>query len=266
MGTRRRARGDRTVISGVTALALGTGLWLITHGTETSTPPQPSAAQGFGAGPPGARPAMPAVPAIPPLPASEPLRVTVPSVKIDAPLMKLGLTANGSLDAPPDPTENLAGWYKDGTAPGAKGTALVAGHVDSHSGPAVFYSLGSLKKNTPIEILRKDGRTAIFSVDAVEVYEGKDFPDDKVYGQADRPELRLITCGGGFDADKQEYLGNVVVFAHLTGTRDAATAKPDGTAEPMRHARLFQRAVLPTVSRSAARTADRSGSLARPAW
>ncbi|TJZ51139.1 class F sortase [Streptomyces piniterrae] len=272
MGNRSRDRGESSVIAGVTALALVTGLWLIVHGTETRTPPQPSAAQGFGAGPAVARPAVPQVPAIPPLPASDPVRVTVPSAEIDAPLMGLGLAADGSLDVPPDATRNLAGWYKDGTAPGARGTALVAGHVDSHAGPAVFYNLGSLRKNVPVEILRKDGRTAVFTVDAVEVYEGDNFPDDKVYGQADRPELRLITCGGGYDTDKQEYLGNVVVFAHLTGTRGAAAAKPatpatpTAPAGPTRQAGLFQRAVLPPVSRSAARTAVRSRSLARPAW
>ena len=227
MGTSRRAGGGRTTTAAA-LLALSTGVWLLTDGAASTPPPQPSAAEGFAAGRP--RPA-PSPAAVAPLPPSEPVRVTVPSVRIDAPLMKLGLAANGSLGVPPDKDTNLAGWYADGTVPGALGTALVAGHVDNRAGPAVFYRLGSLRKNDTVRILRKDGRTAVFGIDAVEVYDGRDFPDHKVYGPARRSELRLITCGGGFDKKAQEYLGNVVVFAHLTGSRDPA---PAGRARPAR--------------------------------
>ncbi len=217
MGTSSRAQGDRTVIAIGTLLALGTGIWLVAQGAGTTAPPQPSAAQGFSAASSRAGPS--AGPAARPLPVSEPVRVTVPSIGVDAPLTRLGLAANGSLAAPPEKDTNLAGWYAAGTAPGARGTALIAGHVDNHAGPAVFYRLGSVQKNHTIQIRRADGRTALFTVDAVEVYQGDGFPDDKVYGPAARPELRLITCGGGFDEATQEYLGNVVVFAHLTGSK-----------------------------------------------
>jgi hypothetical protein len=130
--------------------------------------------------------------------------------------MGLGLTPSGSLDVPPADRPGLAGWYEAGTTPGERGTAIVAGHVDNADGPAVFYKLGALRPGDRIEVERRDGRTAVFSVDAVEVYSAKDFPDDKVYGAADRPELRVITCGGGWSRSTG-YQGNVVVFAHLTG-------------------------------------------------
>ena len=65
---------------------------------------------------------------------------------------------------------------------------------------------------------RSDGGTAVFTVDAVEVYRANAFPDAKVYGAAPRPELRVITCGGGY-SKATGYQGNVVVFAHLTGSR-----------------------------------------------
>lgn len=132
--------------------------------------------------------------------------------------MGLGLTPTGSLDVPPAAKENLAGWYEAGTTPGETGTAIVAGHVDNADGPAVFYDLGALKKGSTVEVARRDGGTAVFSVDSVEVYDAKDFPDEKVYGAAHRPELRVITCGGGYSR-ATGYQGNVVVFAHLTGSR-----------------------------------------------
>ncbi|MFJ8542084.1 class F sortase [Streptomyces sp. NPDC093586] len=204
-------RLGNTAITAVTAVALCSGAWLLSGGTETGAPPQPSAAQ---AGSGQAREA-PAAPALPPSP---PDRVRIPAIGVDAPLTGLGLTPAGSLDVPPAEDENLAGWYEAGTTPGETGTAIVAGHVDNTEGPAVFYRLGALKKGAVIEVDRRDGGVAVFTVDAVEVYAATDFPDEKVYGAAGRPELRVITCGGGYSRGTG-YQGNVVVFAHLTGSR-----------------------------------------------
>ncbi|MFE7272965.1 class F sortase [Streptomyces sp. NPDC057623] len=212
----QRSVGD-TVIAAVTVLALCSGAWLLRNGGETHAPPQPSTAQAGEVGRTLADP-HPRHPAAPALPPSPPDRVRIPSLRVDAPVMGLGLTKTGSLDVPPAERENLAGWYEAGTTPGETGTAIVAGHVDNADGPAVFYRLGALKKGSTIEVERRDGGTALFSVDAVEVYDAKDFPDEKVYGAAPRPELRVITCGGGYSRTTG-YQGNVVVFAHLSGSR-----------------------------------------------
>ncbi len=215
-GSTARGRGTRPrrslnlAIAAVSVLALGCGVWLLQQGA--APPPQPSAAQGADGGP-HARDA--GAPAMPPSP---PTRIRIPSIRVDAPLTGLGLTKDGSLEVPPAERRDLAGWYESGTTPGDRGTAIVAGHVDNAEGPSVFYSLGAVKKGQPIEIRRTDGQTAVFTVDAVEVYDSRAFPDDKVYGAAKRPELRVITCGGGY-SKKTGYLGNVVVFAHLTGVR-----------------------------------------------
>ncbi|MEU0113757.1 class F sortase [Streptomyces bobili] len=204
----RRVVGD-TVIATVTAVALCSGAWLL-GGAGTHAPPQPSAAE---AGPSGADPRS--APALPPSP---PDRVRIPSIRVDAPLMGLGLTTSGSLDVPPAARKNLAGWYESGTTPGETGTAIVAGHVDNADGPAVFYDLGAVRRGATIEVDRRDGGVAVFTVDAVEVYDAHAFPDKKVYGAAARAELRVITCGGGYSR-ATGYRGNVVVFAHLTGSR-----------------------------------------------
>ncbi len=201
------------------AVAVCAGLWLVHDGSQDVTPPVPSAAQAFAAGPRAHTDAAAA-----PLPPSTPLRLRIPDVKVDAPLMRLGLGKDGSLEVPPAGERNLAGWYGNGTTPGAKGTAVVAGHVDNAQGPAVFYALGALKKGHRIEVTRQDGRTAVFTIDAIEVYDADAFPDEKVYGARDRAELRVITCGGGF-SKKGGYRGNVVAYAHLIGVRAAPGAQ-----------------------------------------
>jgi hypothetical protein len=209
-------RFSNVAIAAVTVVALCCGAWLLRSGAKTHAPPQPSAAQarsGDGDGHGHADPRS-----APPLPPSPPDRIRIPSIGVNAPLMGLGLTRTGSLDVPPAARKNLAGWYEAGTTPGERGTAIVAGHVDNADGPAVFYGLGALKKGSTVEVDRRDGSLAVFTVDAIEVYDAKDFPDQKVYGAAKRPELRVITCGGGYSRSTG-YQGNVVVFAHLTGSR-----------------------------------------------
>ncbi|WP_399884728.1 class F sortase [Streptomyces sp. BBFR51] len=203
-----------TAIAGVTVVALCCGAWLLLGGAHTEAPPQPSAAQAR-TGQEGRSDRGAAAPALPPSP---PDRIRIPAIGVDAPFAALGLTASGSLDVPPAEKKNLAGWYEAGTTPGETGTAIVAGHVDNAEGPAVFYRLGALKKGSTIEVDRRDGGVAVFTVDAVEVYAADAFPDEKVYGAANRPELRVITCGGAYSRSTG-YQGNVVVFAHLTGSR-----------------------------------------------
>ncbi|MEV0578626.1 class F sortase [Streptomyces sp. RTGN2] len=205
----QKAKGWLLVVA---ALA---GLWLVRNGADTRlTPPAPSSADAFAAGPG----LLSGSPVAEPLRPSAPVRIRIPSIRVDAPMMRLGLGADGSLDVPPAGNTDIVGWYKDGTPPGARGTAIVAGHVDNAQGPSVFYDLGSMKKGSTVEVLRQDGRTAVFSLDAIEVYDSEDFPDQRVYGASEHASLRLITCGGGF-SESTGYEGNVVAYAHLTGVR-----------------------------------------------
>ncbi|WP_329286136.1 class F sortase [Streptomyces sp. NBC_00691] len=152
-----------------------------------------------------------------PLPSSDAARIRIPAIGVDVPLVPLGLDGSGALRPPPATAPTVAGWYADGTAPGALGTAVVAGHLDTPLGPAVFHRLHTLSRGARIEIDRADGRTALFTVDAVEVHPKDRFPDGRVYGNAGRPELRVITCGGDWSGDTG-YRANTVVYATLTGT------------------------------------------------
>ncbi|WP_405920606.1 class F sortase [Streptomyces longwoodensis] len=202
---------------GVIALVLLTGLALIRNGSGEFDvgPPQPApAAAADSRSVPGA--AFGQAPAA--LPFSLVDRIRIPAIRVDAPVMPVGLDADGWVGAPPPEDPNLAGWFTGAVSPGEKGTAVVVGHVDNTQGPAVFYSLGALKKGNRVEVARQDGRTAVFEIYGVEVFAKADFPGDRVYASKGEPELRVITCGGGF-SKQNGYDGNVVVFARLVGVR-----------------------------------------------
>ncbi|MFG2376269.1 class F sortase [Streptomyces sp. NPDC048504] len=169
---------------------------------------------------PVARPVRTASPPRP-LPHSRAITLAIPYLDVDAPVMPLRLDRGHRMSAPPDDDPKRVGWYADGPSPGEQGTAVAVGHLDTMTGPAVFAGLGELKPDHRIEVRRADGRTAVYTVDAVRTYEKAHFPDREVYGARGRPELRLITCGGSYDR-RTGYAGNTVVFAHLLATRERA--------------------------------------------
>ncbi len=146
---------------------------------------------------------------------SRPVSIAIASIGVDSKtLVNLGKQADGSLQVPTD--FGKAGWYVDGPAPGQFGPAVIAGHVDSTNGPGIFYQLGALRPGATVTVGRADGSTARFMVDKVARYPKDRFPTSAVYGDTtQRAELRLITCGGGFDRKTGHYLDNVVAFAHL---------------------------------------------------
>lgn len=211
-------RGPSKAAVAAAVVALVSGVWLMHAGTETHAPPAPNASDALpghhGASGRGTEPRR--VVALPP---SVPQRIRIPSIKVDAPVMRLDLDTKGALQVPPDNNSNMAGWYTGGAAPGANGSAVMAGHVDTLKGPAVFYNLGSLHKGNTIQVTRADHRTAVFTVYGVEVYSKAGFPADRIYTGTESPELRVITCGGGYSKASHSYLGNVVVYARLTATK-----------------------------------------------
>lgn len=199
---------------GVMALVLLTGLALIRNGSGEFDvgPPQPASAAAADRAPAKVEGA----PA--PLTFSPVDRVRIKELRVNAPAIAVGLDAEGWVDAPPPDDPNLAGWFTGAVSPGEKGTAVVVGHVDNQQGPAVFYGLGSLEKGDRVEIVRRDRRTAVFKIYGIEVFEKDNFPGDRVYANGGAPELRVITCGGGF-SEQNGYDGNVVVFARLVQVR-----------------------------------------------
>ncbi len=126
-------------------------------------------------------------------------------------LTGLGVTAGGALQVPSSTA--VAGWYTRSPRPGAIGSAVIAGHIDSRTGPGVFFNLSRLHRGDRVYVRRADGTLALFRVTAVRSYAKKHFPTVAVYGPVPDAELRLITCGGAFDSALRSYLSNVVVYA-----------------------------------------------------
>nr|WP_228123627.1 class F sortase [Streptomyces olivaceus] len=163
-----------------------------------------------------APPASPASPAGRALPRAKPERLLIPEISVDAPFTDLAIGKNGQLKPPPAADTNLVGWYAGGVSPGEKGTSIIAGHVDTKTSAAVFARLDRLNEGDVFRVERADGRTASFTVDSLETFEKDAFPSERVYGDVDRPEVRLITCAGDYDHKVKDYTDNLVVFAHLT--------------------------------------------------
>jgi hypothetical protein len=153
--------------------------------------------------------------AAPDAPALRATGVHLPTLGVDSSLVDLDVGADGVLVPPVDPA--VAGWYRRGAAPGEQGPAVIAGHVDSHAGPAVFYRLDELAPGDPVEVDRSDGRAFAYRVVAVESHPKTAFPTALVYGPTPGAVLRLITCGGEFDPQSRHYRDNVVVTAVATG-------------------------------------------------
>lgn len=142
-----------------------------------------------------------------------PVRVHLPSIDVTSELQRLGRNADGTIEVPDDWQQ--AGWYRGGPKPGQGGPAVILGHVDSKTGPAVFYRLRELDPGDEVRIDRADGTTATFVVERSERHAKTRFPTHEVYLPTLRPTLRLVTCGGPFDSAVGHYRDNVVVFATL---------------------------------------------------
>ena len=144
---------------------------------------------------------------------SDPVGLSIPRIGVRADnIVDLGLADDGTIEVPQD--ASAPGWFTPGPSPGQLGPAVIAGHVDSTTGPAVFYRLGELRPGDRVQVARADGSTADFRVDKVETYEKKAFPTRAVYGTTRHAELRLITCSGEYDS-QTGYLRNTVAYAHL---------------------------------------------------
>ncbi|MET8230776.1 class F sortase [Micromonospora sp. NPDC005298] len=149
------------------------------------------------------------------LSASRPVRLTVPAIKVAAPVAPVGQARDGSIAVPPLERHNETGWYDRGPTPGESGPAVIVGHVDTKSGPSVFYDLGKLKPGDLIEVARADRSTVVFTVDTVEHFPKDRLPAERIYGHDGPPGLRLITCGGQFIGGRTGYADNVIAFASL---------------------------------------------------
>jgi sortase (surface protein transpeptidase) len=189
----------------------GAGLLLTRHGSPARHP----APAGVGAMPAPTGPIVAPPESAEPRPVARPVSLSIPLIGVRTRLITLDLTRNGSLQVPA--TTSVAGWFTGGPRPGAIGSAVIAGHIDSYRGPGVFFRLDELRRGNRIYVRRSDRTTVMFRVTAVHRYLKDHFPTRTVYGATPDAELRLITCGGAFDSATGHYLSNIVVYATEAG-------------------------------------------------
>ncbi|MBD8504978.1 class F sortase [Hoyosella sp. G463] len=142
-----------------------------------------------------------------------PARITIPALGIDAPLSYTGLNPDNTLAVP---EFGDISWYDEGATPGNPGPAGILGHVDSRSGPDVFYRLHELRPGDTVTITTTGGEQLVFTITGIEQHAKALFPTEEVWLPTPEPELRLITCGGEFDQGADSYRDNIIAFAELT--------------------------------------------------
>lgn len=139
-----------------------------------------------------------------------PVRVVIPAIGVDAPIVPVGLDAGGAMQTP---EFGSAGWYEPGPKPGEAGPAVVVAHVDAKAnGPDVFFRLRELRPGDQVTI-RYPSQTRTFTVTVTEQAAKTALPTGKIWTETTNPVLRLITCGGAFDRRAGSYLDNIIVYA-----------------------------------------------------
>ena len=198
------------------AIAFAAGLVVIVGGTagllltRHSTPVLRPVASGAVALPAPTGPIV-AAPQSAQAPVASPVSLTIPLIGVKTQVITLGLARGGAMQVPS--STMVAGWYTGSPRPGAVGSAIIVGHIDSETRPGVFYRLSDLRSGDDVFVKRADGSTAEFRVTSTQTYLKDHFPTQTVYGPTPDAQLRLITCGGAFDPATHHYLSNIVVYA-----------------------------------------------------
>jgi sortase (surface protein transpeptidase) len=165
--------------------------------------------------PKAAAPVPSSIPVTKPFKGLRPTSVKIPKIGAESSLLAVAVKTDGTISVPSVHTPMQAAWYKLSPVPGDVGPAIVLGHVDGDKKPGIFYKLKDLAPGDEVDVDRSDGRKLKFVVDRVTQVPKDTFPRDAVYGNSDKPELRLITCGGAFDHAEHSYKDNIVVYANL---------------------------------------------------
>jgi sortase (surface protein transpeptidase) len=148
-----------------------------------------------------------------------PTHMTIPSIGVDAAVEQVGLTADRDIQAPQQWMD--AAWFSGGYQPGQRGNAIIAGHLDSTTGPAVFWRLGSIQVGALITV--DNGATPLtFVVQQIQRYREGEAPLEQLTGSSNFARLNLITCSGTWDPVAKRYSDRTVVYAVLQGFEGVA--------------------------------------------
>lgn len=153
------------------------------------------------------------------VPADHPRQLIIDALNIDANILPMGVTKDGTMEAPVSAWD--VGWYTKSALPGTNsGSTVIDGHInDTLNQPGVFYSLTRLIKGDQIVIERGDGLRFSYSVTLVEQIPLQSVTMSKLLDSPTNAKegLSLITCGGTYDEKQQTYTDRVVVRASKNG-------------------------------------------------
>ena len=207
------------LLIGLVVLAAGLALifsMVPSSPTRAASPPGASSSAGSGQMPTMAPGAIDES-----LAAATPTRVDIPSIAATSSLVATGLQPDGSLAVPPVSQPMQASWYDQSPTPGEVGPSVVLGHVNGNGKAGIFANLDKVVAGALVNVDRADGQRAVFKVSRVETFPKSSFPTDLVYNDTPNAALRLITCGGDYDAGNRNYLSNVIVYADLIDVQKA---------------------------------------------
>lgn len=145
----------------------------------------------------------------------DPVKLTLPALNVSSSLVPLGLTPSREHEVPPVETPLQAGWYTGGPRPGEPGPAIILGHINGGGRPGIFHDLAKLKNGDLIDVFMQTGVLRTFQVYKVETVEKDSFPADRVYAESSDPQIRLITCGGDYNASTHSYKSNIIAYGKM---------------------------------------------------
>jgi hypothetical protein len=192
--------GAGLLVAGLAGCGVAAGPWATGNGPNLSSPLVTGA------------PVAPVAPLL----AAAPTELRIDSINAASSLVPLGLNPDRTVAVPPVGTPMQASWYRLGPTPGAAGPAVILGHVNGDGKEGIFARLNEVKPGDQVKVSRADGKTAVFTVTKLQQVAKAAFPTAEVYGDTSAAELRLVTCGGGFDATRHSYADSIIAFATLT--------------------------------------------------
>jgi sortase (surface protein transpeptidase) len=137
----------------------------------------------------------------------------IPAVGLSTRVVPIGLNPEGEIQVP---SPSVAGWYRLGPAPGGIGPAVIVGHVDTYTGPAVFYRLTGVRAGDIVDVVRADGSRSRFVISAVTRVKKAAFPSRAVFAPTKEAAIRLITCTGAFNPNTRHYVDSFIAWGVAT--------------------------------------------------
>ncbi len=206
--SRRRLLAPAAV-AGAGLLGAG-GAWLAAR-SRSAEPPAPAVPTPAPAVVPAVVTYVADTPARPAGPLMLPLRLVVPRLGVDAPIVAVGLTGDGAMDVPQHASE--VGWYQYSARPGTKGNAILAGHLDWYGVEGVFRHLAELGKGDAVVVRAADGQERPYAIEWLREFDVASAPVAEIFAPLAVPALTLITCGGQWNPRTRRYDRRVVARA-----------------------------------------------------